>query len=43
MGDLAVARGRIGTVAAACLLVVVLADVAIQWWDGRAIAANQTQ
>jgi hypothetical protein len=35
--------GRVGAVAAACLLVVVLGNVAIQWWDGRAIAADQAQ
>ena len=35
--------GRVGTVAAALLLVVVLGNVAIGWWDGRAIAADQAQ
>jgi hypothetical protein len=35
--------GRVGTVAAGCLLVVVLGNVAIGWWDGRAITANQAQ
>jgi hypothetical protein len=35
--------GRVGTVAAGCLLVVVLGNVAIGWWDGRAIAADQAQ
>ncbi len=35
--------GRIGTVAAGCLLVVVIGNVAIGWWDGRAIAADQAR
>jgi hypothetical protein len=35
--------GRVGAVAAGCLLVVVLGNVAIQWWDGRAITADRAQ
>jgi len=35
--------GKVGAVAAGCLLAVVLGNVAIQWWDGRAIAADQAQ
>jgi cell division protein FtsB len=35
--------GKVGAVAAGCLLVVVLGNVAIGWWDGRAIAADQAQ
>jgi hypothetical protein len=35
--------GRVGAVAAGCLLVVVLTNVAIQLWDGRAIAADQAR
>jgi hypothetical protein len=35
--------GKVGAVAAGCLLVVVLGNIAIGWWDGRAIAADQAQ
>jgi cell division protein FtsB len=35
--------GKVGSVAAGCLLVVVIGNVAIGWWDGRAIAADQAQ
>jgi len=35
--------GKVGAIAAGCLLAVVLGNVVIQWWDGRAIAADQAQ